>query len=161
MSHSAGAVDLPTHHLSVRVAWHDTDWTGRVCADPAANHACSVLKNIKEKKDADREASIAGSAWADGVTENDVPPCALERAGFMRPHAFTVIREHAYAKRGRNATTHGHFRPTPHRMPAYSFEAVPFRWTNRESAAEIAVWWDAEYDERLFNRASDYVRQSD
>ncbi len=32
-------------HLSVRIPWHDTGWTGTVCADPGANHACVMLGN--------------------------------------------------------------------------------------------------------------------
>ena len=59
---SPGAVELPPHHLSVRVPWHDTDWTGRVCWQPGANHSCSVLKNIKERKIDVVEAEVAGTA---------------------------------------------------------------------------------------------------
>jgi hypothetical protein len=50
MSLAEGAVQLPPAHLSVRVPWHDTDWTGRVCGNPGRNHFCSVLKNVKENK---------------------------------------------------------------------------------------------------------------
>ena len=54
---SEGAVELPMSHVSVRVAWHDTDWTGRVCASPETNHACTILKNVKENKDPEAEAA--------------------------------------------------------------------------------------------------------
>ena len=46
------AVELPAAHLSARVAWHDTDWTGRVCSAPGANHSCAALSRIKEDKNA-------------------------------------------------------------------------------------------------------------
>jgi len=29
-----------TTHLSVRLAWHDSGWDGRICRDPAANFYC-------------------------------------------------------------------------------------------------------------------------
>jgi hypothetical protein len=93
---SPGAVQLPTSHVSVRVPWHDTDWTGRVCRAPGQNHACTVLKNIKEKKLYELEEQDAGLAW-DDMPKDRVPPCALERAGFMRSSAFNLSREHAYA----------------------------------------------------------------
>ena len=60
---SRGAVELPMSHVSVRVAWHDTDWTGRVCASPETNHACTVLPNVKDKKDAEAEAAVRGKSW--------------------------------------------------------------------------------------------------
>jgi len=152
MTLSYGAVELPLSHISIRVPWHDTDWTGRVCAAPAANHACTVLKNIKEKKDADHEESLRSSAWPTSGDERDYPPCLMERAGFMRPHAMTITRTHAYAK-PKNARSHGHFIRTIHRMPAYSFEAVPYRWTRRESASAIARQWGISYDSTLEDAA--------
>jgi hypothetical protein len=27
-------------HLTVRMAWHDSSWNGRICKDPAANSYC-------------------------------------------------------------------------------------------------------------------------
>ena len=46
------------HHVSVRVPWHDTDWTGRVCAAPHKNQSCAVLNRIKKEKDPDSEAQV-------------------------------------------------------------------------------------------------------
>jgi hypothetical protein len=34
-------------------------------------------------------------------------------------------------------------------MPAWSFEALPFEWVRRESAAERAVRWGIEYEHAL------------
>ncbi|HEX8393458.1 MAG TPA: AAA family ATPase [Longimicrobium sp.] len=157
-------MELPPAHLSVRIPWHDTDWTGRVCAAPAANHACTVLKNIKQKKDADDEEARRGAPWPDAGAESTYPPCVMERAGFMRPGAHAVSRSHAYAKR-QNAASHGHFQDTVHRMPAYSIEAVPYRWTRREAAPDIARRWGIAYDQsledaadRLMGWSSDWVQ---
>jgi hypothetical protein len=60
-----GAVELPAAHLSARVAWHDTDWTGRVRSAPGANHSCAALSRIKEDKNADTEEEDAGTPWGD------------------------------------------------------------------------------------------------
>jgi hypothetical protein len=60
-----GAVELAPAHLSARVAWHDTDWTGRVCAAPGANHSCTVLTNVKEGKNVDAEEEDAGAPWSE------------------------------------------------------------------------------------------------
>lgn len=78
-----GAVEFAPAHLSVRIRWHDTDWTGRVCDSPGENHFCAVLKNVKENKNSETETDDSGQAWAD-LPRHGVPPCALERAGFMR-----------------------------------------------------------------------------
>src|SRR6188768_794795 len=98
MALASGAARLPLSHLSVRTAWHDTDWTGRVCAAPGANHACTILKNVKERKDAEAEDAVSGMAWAD-LTAEAVPPCVFERTGFMRSTAYSIVRKHAYSFR--------------------------------------------------------------
>ena len=41
-----GARQLPLRHLSVRVPWNDTGWTGVVCKKPVENIACLIL-NLK------------------------------------------------------------------------------------------------------------------
>jgi len=44
----------PLRHLSIRVPWHDSGWTGSVCKDPKGNTACLALKLIREKRDDDK-----------------------------------------------------------------------------------------------------------
>lgn len=152
MALADGAVELPPAHLSARVPWNDTDWSGRVCIAPGANHSCTVLKNIKGNKDVDAEESKRGAEWPLAGEEKDFPPCIMERGGFMRRQAVSVTRNHAYAK-PRNKRSHGHFAPTVHRMPAYSVQAVPFRWTLRESAPTIAREWGIRFNQALEDEA--------
>src|SRR3954462_12807949 len=109
---SEGAIELPLFHVSVRIAWHDTDWTGRVCASPLTNHSCAVLKNIKENKDPERQQEDTGRPWSEA---DFVPPCVNERAGFMRTEPFTQMRTHNYAWNPHGA--HAHFAETEQRMP--------------------------------------------
>lgn len=141
-----GGVELPPAHLSARVAWHDTDWTGRVCAAPGANHSCAVLSNIKEKKNVDSEEDDAGVPWSDLPRER-VPPCVFERAGFMRSKSYSIVRPHAYA--GGWTKSHAHFAETAHHMPPYSIEATPFRWVTREEAPDFARTWGIGYEPEL------------
>lgn len=157
MSIATGAVKLPPSHLSARIPWHDTDWTGRVCERPASNHSCGVLKRIKDEKDSDLEQQQAGVAWPE-ITEARHPPCVLERAGFMRPKAHTIIREHPYA--GGWTDSHTHFAKTPFRMPAYSIEAIPFRWVMRDQVGAISEEWGIEYDRDLEDKADEWIKTS-
>src|SRR6266511_1319226 len=151
-----GAVELPLAHLSARVAWHDTDWTGRVCQAPAANHSCTILKNVKERKDSDQEEADAGAVWSDLDAER-VPPCVFERAGFMRPSAYSVERTHAYSS---FSESHKHFAPTAHRMPAYSLEATPYRWVMREETDARTKTWNIGYDRSLEDEADKHIELS-
>ncbi len=152
---AAGAVELPTAHLSVRVPWHDTDWTGRVCAAPGANHSCTVLKNIKENKVADVEEEDADRPWTELLENDRVPPCVFERAGFMRPKAFSIGRDHAYS--GGWTRSHTHFAETTQHMPPYSLEATPYRWVMREQVPELARTWGIGYDPDLEAAADEYI----
>lgn len=154
MASSDGVVRLPPSHLSARVPWHDTDWTGRVCAAPAENHSCTVLGRIKEEKDPDTEEADAGAAWTD-LPEDHHPPCLLERAGFMRSAPQTIIREHPYS--GGWTKSHAHFAETAFRMAPYSIEAVPFRWVMRDQVEAIARQWGIGYDLSLEDEADRYI----
>jgi len=43
---ATGARQLPTHHITIRVPWHDNGWSGNVCSQPLANTSCLVLPRI-------------------------------------------------------------------------------------------------------------------
>ena len=156
MALAEGAVQLPPAHLSVRVPWHDTGWTGQVCEKPAENHFCAVLKNVKEKKNSETEAEDSGLAWA-YLARDRVPPCVFERAGFMRTSAFSIDRDHAYS--GGWTRSHAHFATTTHKMPAHSFEATPYRWVMRGEAELNADVWGIRYDKSLEDRADDLIEK--
>lgn len=154
MTLADGAVQLPTSHVSVRVPWHDTDWTGRVCRAPGQNHACTALKNIKEKKLFELEDEDAGRPW-DELAEDRVPPCALERAGFMRASSLNLVRKHAYAWSDRTQ-----FAPTTQHMRPYSLEVTPFRWVMRDQAPAYAATWGIGFDQGLEDRADEILNFS-
>lgn len=131
---AATARNRPLKHLSIRVPWHDSGWSGHVCAGPKENGSCLVLPRIRETRKGDEEASRAGQSVADLGSEA-WPACVGERGTFMAPFSIERVVALPYA-----ATTerHVHIRPTKLRQPAWSAPAVPFRWMNKEFAWALA-----------------------
>lgn len=122
---NAGARKLPQQHLTVRVPWHDTGWTGGICSKPAGNTSCLILPRIGAGKDDAKEVDLAGTPF-DKLTPAQLPPCVGERASFMATFDVARMMNHPY--RESSPETHGHFAPTPFTQPAYSLACVPFRW---------------------------------
>lgn len=124
------------HHVSVRVPWHDTDWTGRVCAAPHKNQSCAVLNRIKKEKDPDSEAQVKKTAFAE-LEQRQIPPCVLERVGFMRSQSLIYERTHAYARND----AYSHFAETTQRMAPHSFEVIPSRWMRKDGYERASKPW--------------------
>lgn len=122
-----GARRLSPQHITIRVPWHDTDWTGQVCAAPSANTACLALSRISKSKRADQD-EYANRRFVD-LEQAQLPPCVEERAGFMSEHDLILKKEHPY--KVRSPETHGHFAETSLRLQAYSAACVPFGWMLR------------------------------
>ena len=116
-------------HLSMRVPWMDRPWDGAVCDAPHANSSCVLLRNIGPKRD---DAFEAGHA---GVPFNQLDPaklpCLSERATFMSAVGYRVEKTHPYAWNKAMSVI-----PSPVSVPAYAFEAVPFRWLSRSSLSD-------------------------
>ncbi len=115
-------------NLSIRVPWHDTQWNGTVCRDPAANCHCVDYKNILQKKTVATEAPEKGRPFSVYV-----PPCAKESGGFLSPDPWLAKHEHPYMGSKKVAKTHGHLKETTRRVPRYTALGVPFRWLRREN----------------------------
>ena len=125
-----GARRLPTHHLTIRVPWHDAGWSGTVCQRPLENTSCLVLPRIGENKRDEVEAGCAGQRF-DQLSKDRLPPCVGERASFMAPFPLVRSMTHPYVEV--SPETHGHFAPTRFEQPPYSAACVPFRWMLRET----------------------------
>ena len=147
-----GAAKLSSRHISIRVPWHDTDWTGKVCGEPSKNASCIVLENIHSKKEDAFEDEQAGREWPD-ILGKDLPPCVAERAGFMRPYAMSHQRRHPYS----HNESHQHLAPTTLEMPAYSAMAVPFRWMLRGNTDELSEQFELGVRPDLEDRADDVI----
>ncbi|QPC88565.1 AAA family ATPase [Mesorhizobium sp. NBSH29] len=122
-----GARKLSRQNITVRVPWHDTGWTGHVCAAPSANTSCLALARIALGKRADQD-KFAGAAF-DMLAAPDLPPCVDERAGFLSGQDLFLTKEHPY--KASSPDTHGHFGETSLRFEAYSAACIPFGWMLR------------------------------
>lgn len=120
----SGARKLPLQHLTIRVPWHDSGWTGTVCQCPSENTSCLVLKRIGQHGQACQAGQFAGIRW-DQMPEEHWPPCVMERAGFMADYRLSRTARHPYAA---TSDQHRHLSPTPFDHPAYTAACVPFRW---------------------------------
>jgi len=141
---------LPLRHISLRVPWHDSGWTGRVCDAPSLNGSCLKLKRIATSRNDAAELRVAGQAIS-ALESSEWPCCVAERSTFMAPFEFTRMARHPYSVT--SAETHGHFLETPLRHPAYAAPGVPFRWMrndNMESLRdEFALDVDLEREPKL------------
>ena len=130
-----GARQLPLRHLSVRLPWHDTGWYGTVCNHPSKNSWCMVLKRIREEREDAAEEVVAGRAWSD-LSEAELPACLTERGAVLNARAYSLRSRHPFAES--SVETHGHFAENEFRLPPYSVQTIPFRWTRKDDAQTIA-----------------------
>ena len=129
------ARQLPTQHLSVRLPWHDTGWAGHVCQFPSKNSWCMVLKGIRKGRNDAVEDRLAGRPWPE-LSKEQLPPCLTERGAALNAEPYTITSRHPYAES--SSSTHGHFAHNRFQLPPYSVQAVPFRWTRKDDAQQIA-----------------------
>ncbi|CAM5328057.1 AAA family ATPase [Streptomyces coeruleorubidus] len=118
-------------HLSMRVPWRDRSWDQFLCDDPSGNSSCTLLAAIGKGRQDEFEAEHAGAPI--GSLDPNRLPCLSERATFMSPVGYTVVKRHPYS---RNPALRDHLRDSPVSVPGYAFEAIPFRWMNRGSLNE-------------------------
>jgi len=131
-------------HLSLRVAWHDSRWDGRVCKLPSNNSFCVALDRIREERDDATENTIAGRSWGT-LKPEQLPPCKAESGAFMNPEEWVRAFEHPYANIPKAVETHGHLRPTSIKVPPYSTFAVPFAWMLRSEQECIDNKFPTQY----------------
>lgn len=153
-----GARRLPTHHITIRVPWHDSGWAGSVCMRPLENTSCLILPRIGEGKHDTSEMRCASQRF-DELDAGDLPPCAGERVSFMAPFELTRTMRHPYMES--SAETHGHFVPTRFVQPQFSAACVPFRWMLRANvegntkknkpglAERLKLGWTADREPNL------------
>jgi exodeoxyribonuclease V alpha subunit len=115
-----------TAHLSVRLAWHDRGWDGRVCDAPHLNAHCIVHQHIRDSRDDKKERECAGTPLAE--LDGWLPPCSRDPG--------------AYAERGfviehRDPLEFRRLPSVSETMPPYSSCPVPYRWMREEFFQEV------------------------
>lgn len=146
---SEGARRLPLRHISIRVPWNDTGWTGCFCRQPKENASCLILPRVRETRDDELEASLAGKPW-DEVDQGKLPPCVSERGSFMSKKDLTRKLSHPYSE---TSEAHKHMLPTPFRLPSYSAACLPFAWMLTDSAREKAESLELGFKPELEEKA--------
>ena len=89
-------------HLTVRMAWHDSNWNGKVCCDPEANSYCTgahslLSARIEKSKDVSFECrqGVRGEYVAGNIDPANVPPCYWSINAFGA-RSFKVNHHHAF-----------------------------------------------------------------
>jgi hypothetical protein len=141
-------------NVSIRVPWHDTGWTGQLCAAPSANASCLALRRIHENRNDADEDQQSGLDW-EQVPSGRLPPCVRESAGFMRDREFTIRITHPYTGSGSKA--HDELEPLALRFPEYAAPCIPFRWMLRQHAEEIAADEGIDYRPELEDEADELI----
>lgn len=124
------------NHLTLRVAWHDNRWNGRICRSPSQNAFCIALDRIREHRRDAREDVLSGTRLSE-LGPAEMPPCQEESGGFMSDRPWKRVIPHPYQRGDKTADTHGHLRPTAVTVPEYATFAIPFAWLLRENEEEV------------------------
>jgi len=120
-------------HLSVRMAWHDSGWNGRICKDPAANVHCvgehSLLstrvrtrRNLEIENKEDCRDTIPNA----DVLGDYLPPCFWSINAFS-PSGLSVVHDNPAASE---------FPQIREELPGYSVISWPFKLAFVKSANE-------------------------
>lgn len=86
-------------HLTVRMAWHDNKWNGRICSDPEGNNYCegaySLLSDrIARRKNVEVETANEGEEL-DVQSPEYTPPCYWSSNAFS-PVANQIVHTHPF-----------------------------------------------------------------
>ena len=123
-------------HLTMRVAWHDDRWNGRVCKEPSKNPFCVALDRIRAERNDELEDRLAGKGFWE-LQPDQHPPCKAESGAFMNEQSWYRQLKHPYQDNTKATATHGHLRPLDVKIPPYSAIAVPFAWMLQSNQERI------------------------
>ena len=98
--------DRAMHHLNVRVAWHDSKWSGYVCRAPSKNTFCLDLDRIRAERNDAAEDKVAGIHFSE-LAAAALPPCQGDSGAFMSDKEWCRTFEHPYAENQKAQATHG------------------------------------------------------
>ena len=110
-----------TRHLTIRMAWHDNNWNGKVCSNPNENVYCvgnHSLLSERIARDRNLEVENKNPETPIGSIQGYLPPC------YWSTNAFSPLNhdiEHKHPFRGIMAA------PIPDKLPSSSVFTWPFR----------------------------------
>ncbi|MFJ2900355.1 AAA family ATPase [Streptomyces sp. NPDC087218] len=90
-----------------------------------------MLGNIAKDRDVVYEDVKAGEPWS--RLGQALPPCVIERGGFMSPTDHTVRRTHPYQWFLKD------LQPADLAVPAFSVHAIPYFWLNRSNMEDVVL----------------------
>lgn len=108
-------------HVTVRMAWHDRGWDGRVCDNPAANTYCTGSHSLLSERLAREKRTELEKPQArlDSALPDYLPPCFWTSCAFADSLTKTVHRHpFSFLKDDKKI---------PGKLPAYSVYTWPFR----------------------------------
>lgn len=120
-----------TKHLTVRMAWHDNKWNGKVCRNPKKNVYCvgshSLLsERLARERNLDNE--IDDKSKIDSLLPNYIPPCYWSSNAFS-PESADIVHTHAFQKYKD--------RKIKEKLPPYSVYTWPFRLSFNHSEDKL------------------------
>ena len=136
-----------TKHITVRMAWHDNNWNGKVCKSPAENNYCTgthslLSARIQREKNTKLETQYPGTKI--GSFENYTPPCYWSCNAFSK-EAYDVKIEHPFE----NIEAE----PVKDRLQPYSVYTWPFRlsFNHSREKREMEGKYAPNLDKRIKN----------
>jgi exodeoxyribonuclease V alpha subunit len=86
-------------HLTVRMAWHDNNWNGRICQNPEANTYCVGTHSLLSDRIATNRDTALEQEYNDRLVqdlpENYEVPCYWSINAFSK-NQFDVTHRHAF-----------------------------------------------------------------
>ena len=139
-----------TTHLSVRLAWHDRGWDGRVCDAPHLNAHCIVHQHIRDSRNDEIERKAAGAVLAD--LDGWLPPCSRDPAAYGE-RGFVIVHRDPLEFRQLPSVSED--------IPAYSSCPAPYRWMREEFFQEVSEAEDLTIRGPDGNRTGGWVYEPD
>ena len=84
-------------HISIRIPWNDTNWSGTVCSCPSQNNLCMILKNICDNRNNLREENVKGQNWNE-LNEEQYHVCLRERGAPINNFRYNIKFKHPYGR---------------------------------------------------------------
>lgn len=142
-----------TKHLTVRMAWHDNEWNGRVCEDPESNWYCSgthslLSERIARRKNVELEQDNATRKIS--MLEDYTPPC------FWSCNAFS---EHEYRIEHVHPFENVEVEPIKDTLKPNSVYTWPFRLSFNHSKKIRKIWGTYPPPKVLERRINDFFNK--